>query len=128
MINIPQDLFVRMAISAKKLKIKEEKKEIPALKKLQSGFSQLEQTDYSEIKSDNMGRAIMSGAKPSIKIEDRITSIVKNPVMIELKSDIESAESLWNNIKTSIDNKETISRINNKIHELRRTIYEKSYV
>ena len=122
MINIPRDMFIRLAISAKKFKNREDKQ---VLTKLGNNLSKLEQMDYSETKFAGSGPIISAKTE---KIEDTVVRMTENSQIAELKNDIENVETLWHKIKTTIHDTSIISRIDNKIHDLRRMIYQKSYV
>ena len=133
MISPAHDLFARLVISANKFKDQDAAAQPFSGSQLTEAASPMEEKVSSEIRQ-RPGKAIHRPIrkikiKPGEKIEEKVSRMIDDPRLAELKKQLEEAEELFEKLKKSKQFDESkLWILENKIVELNKLVEEKCYV
>lgn len=135
MIAVHKDMFVRLALSAKKLKAQELDNRIK-VEELRSSQSPLETVEYpedEELESEEVFEEVPRPIESTkddldLKIDERVQEIIEDPEILALKKQLEKVEVLFNAMREQHEDQESVARVAAKIENIKRLIAERSYV
>jgi hypothetical protein len=135
MLDLRKDLFIRLAISARKDKslnkpfrvVHAERWDNSSLKKFDksSKFDEV-LSDISLPHSNNV--FIPSKSKHVDKIDEKVEKIISDPVLLEIKAELEFAEALLQKIKSIDKHNSKIPSIEETVSRLKMVLEQKMYV
>jgi hypothetical protein len=111
MINLYVDVFVQLALAAKRQKEKEVEKS--------------EEIDVSPYDFGNTYRP--QPVEKVAPIEDTVYEILNNPEVIKLKKELDTVEKIFNKLKNKGENMDYLSRLESRILRLRQVLDEQSF-
>jgi len=135
MLDLKKDLYVRLVLSAHKNSASNKSFKTAAVDKSDNSSlksvimpSKLDETisNLPVPKSNNI--LIVSKPKPVEKIDEKVEKIIADPVLLEIKAELEFAEALLKKIKSVDKNNPKIPTIEKTVSQLKSTLEQKMYI
>ncbi len=133
MIDLHKDLFVKLVLSAQKNKslnkpfrvVHGERWDINPVKKITMP-SKLDEAISFVPPTNNP--SVVSKSRRVDKIDEKVEKIISDPVLLEIKAELEFAEALLQKIKEKDSNNPKISSIEQTVSQLKQLLEQKMYV
>jgi hypothetical protein len=138
MLNLRRDVFTRLVLSAQKDKplnkpfrvVHADKWDNYSSRKVEMP-SKLDETvsTASTVRMSNSNNLFSSSKSKHVdKIDEKVEKIISDPVLLEIKAELEFAEALLEKIKSMDKNNVKIPAIEQTVSRLKQTLEQKMYV
>ena len=128
MLELPKDVFARLAISAKNVKAQDLDKKIEETPVVPAAPSQIEIIDYDEPAEQAYEISPIQVPSARNKLDDKIIQSYDNPDVRALKQELARVENVFTELKQEHAGTDIVNRIEQKIEQLKKLIEQKSYV